>query len=177
MKTELTQSYLKECLDYNPDTGIFVWKKRPLSHFRTEHGMNISNSQCENKPAGVISNGYLLVRINDKLLRCHRLAWLYVYGVMPEKFIDHVNGIKTDNRICNLRLATNGENMQNLKTAMVSNKSSGLLGVSFDKRRNKFRARIRINYKEKGLGYFKTPEEAHTAYLNAKRELHSHNTI
>lgn len=67
--------------------------------------------------------------------------------------------------------------MQNLKKARITNKSSGLLGVCFDKKYNKYVASIKINYKTIGLGSFKTAQEAHEAYLKAKRELHPFGTI
>ena len=174
---ELTQKFLKEALDYNPDTGIFTWKIRPLSHFKNAHGMNTFNSKQANKATGAKNYGYLVIRINNVLYRAHRLAWLYVYGYMPVNQIDHINNIRDDNRIINLREATNGENCQNLKTVCKNNKSAGLLGAYRDKGCKKFKARITINGNIKPLGKFDTAQEAHEAYIEAKRELHGYNTL
>lgn len=159
MTQELTQQYLKECLDYNPDTGIFTRKTRP-----------------DLKILGTKRNGYLLIRVNRKLYSQHRLAWFYIHGYMPENYIDHINGIKSDNRISNLRQATGSENNQNMKQPSKNNKL-GFLGVGFSKRNKAFTARITINYKSTFIGYFKTPQEAHNAYLQAKRQLHPYGTL
>lgn len=106
----------------------------------------------------------------------HRLAWLYVTGTWPSDQIDHVNGIRDDNRIFNLREATGPENNGNQRQARSDNKT-GLLGVYWDKQHKKFSAKIMFSGKHKYLGYFPTAEEAHAAYIKAKRELHSHCTI
>jgi len=96
---------------------------------------------------------------------------------MPENEIDHINGIRNDNRICNLREATKSENAQNQRKAPSHNKSTGLIGASFDKRYKKFESKIHINGKSKFLGYFKTAIEAHNAYLTEKRLIHPFGTI
>ncbi len=104
----------------------------------------------------------------------HRLAWLYVHGTWPAMRVDHRNGNPADNRIRNLRLATNSENRQNLHKAHKNN-LSGLLGVS--RNGNNWAATIKINGKRIGLGTYKTAEAAHAVYLVAKRELHHAHTI
>jgi hypothetical protein len=164
MKTEkakLTQDHLKSLLNYDPDTGEFTWL---VTRGKATVGAN----------AGAVNtHGYLQMCINQKLYRCHRLAWLYVYGEFPEKGIDHINGIKTDNRISNLRQANQAENMQNM--SICKSNKSGFLGVYFDKDRKKYRARIGIARKEKYLGLYDTAELAFEAYKEAKRKLHSFN--
>jgi hypothetical protein len=87
--------------------------------------------------------------------------------------LDHINGIRDDNRISNLREATNAENSQNRQPTG----SIGLLGVSFEKKRNRYKSQIKVNGRVKTLGYFKTPIEAYQTYLAAKRELHKFNPI
>ena len=93
---------------------------------------------------------------------------------MPKRYLDHINGVRNDNRIENLREATNTENQQNRKKANVTNQF-GLLGVS--KTRNRWRAEISINNRKIYVGIFATPEEAHVAYLAKKREVHPFQTI
>lgn len=156
---------LKEVINYNPDTGEFVWIKprRP--------GMPVGNA------AGTLKNsdGYLNVKIDNRLYRGHRLAWLYVYGVWPAGQIDHINGVRADNRIANLRDVSSKENTHNQRTAHRGSKS-GVLGVTV-KPNGKFVADIRHNGKKKHLGYFSTAEDAHAAYVKAKREFHEGATL
>ena len=90
MKNKLTQNYLKECLSYSPDTGIFIWNKRPLSHFKNSNGFNTWNSRYANKFCGTRDkDGYLIIVVNSELWRAHRLAFLYMEGYIPENEVDH----------------------------------------------------------------------------------------
>lgn len=161
----LTQERLKELLHYNPETGILVW---------------ISNSGSRgNYNAGAVAGGkhkcgYLHTHIDRKAYLIHRLAWLYVYGHFPPHHIDHINGVRCDNRISNLRLATESENAQNRRLPQKNNKI-GMIGVS--KHRGRYRASISMNKKWHFLGSFDTSEEASKAYLKAKRLLHLRCTI
>lgn len=173
----LTQSYLKECLDYSLDTGTFTWKTRPIEHFKTDNSQKLWNARFSNKDIGSLHcDGYFVIRLGGKNYLSHRIAWLYVHGCFPENQIDHVNGIRTDNRLINLRPANNAENAQNERKARLNNKS-GFLGVSWNRDNKKFRARIITNGKSKHLGYFESPEEAHENYLQEKRKLHPYNTL
>jgi hypothetical protein len=156
----LTQERLKELLHYDPDTGIFI---------------NLTQRRGRAKKGAVAGTknpkGYIIIMIDGKFYYAHRLAWFYFYGEFPEGFLDHKNQNPSNNRICNLRLATTQENAQNISNPRINNKS-GFRGVSWYKSTNKWLAHITINRKVKHLGYFDTPEEAHEAYLNAKREIH-----
>lgn len=174
----LTQEKLKELLHYDPDTGFFTWKERTIYSSGKHYSSSTWNTRFSGKIAGFIGkdNKYRIC-INYKTYLLHRLAWLYIYGNFPKDQIDHINDIKDDNRILNLREASNSENMQNLKKAKIDNKSSGLLGVSFNKNINKFVAKIKINKKQKHIGYFTNPLDAHEAYLKEKRKLHPFGTL
>lgn len=164
----ITQSELKEVLNYDPDTGIFTWIKK-------------TNNKCNKiivgKNAGWIEKiGYLRISLYKKSYMAHRLAWLYVYGEMPNKCIDHIDGNKSNNKISNLRNVTNAENAQNKKNHH-SNSKTKIIGVDFIKRVNKFRATITLNYQQHYLGLFETKEMAFDAYIKAKRQLHLFGTL
>lgn len=162
----LTQAELKSFVKYNSKTGIFTWLN-PLSN-RVKVGDVV----------GFKSNLYLATSILAKRHYLHRLAWLYMYGENPPQFIDHINGIRSDNRILNLRLASNLENNQNQKYPQSHN-TSGFRGVHVRKDVviNKYGAKIKFKGKVTYLGHYKTLEEAYEVYLQAKRKLHPFNTL
>lgn len=154
---------LREVLNYNSDTGVFVWL-RPTGR-RAKAGDIAGSAE---------GRGYWAIRIQTARYKAHRLAWLYHYGVWPEGDIDHINSNKQDNRIANLRDVDRSTNIQNLKAAKSHN-SSGLLGVVLDRSKKtarKYTARIVYGGRQHSLGYFNTPEEAHAAYVAAKRDHH-----
>ena len=125
---------LKDLMYYNPDLGIFTWLK----------GVK------KGKKAGTReSSGYIKIKIDGKDYKAHRLAFLYMYGFMPDE-IDHINHDKTDNRILNIRSVTHAENCKNLKKS--KNNTSGLNGISYDKTNNLWRSRITVNGKAIYLG-------------------------
>ena len=146
-RPELTAEYLRSVLDYDPATGIFT---RKVSTARSVKVGDIAGS-----PTGL---GYLLISVRSRLHLAHRLAWLYVYGSWPKDQIDHINRIRTDNRIANLREVSHKQNNQN--RSKPSNNTSGHPGVSWYKPYNKWRAQITHNYKHIHLGYFSILEEA-----------------
>lgn len=157
----LTQDYLKSILYFDPLNGIFYWKiKRP----------NINIGQTA---SNIGKNGYVRISINNKRHYAHRLAWLYIYGELPINCIDHINRIKTDNRIENLRAVNKSENAQN--ASLRKNKIVELRGVAFYKNTDKYRARIRFKGKEMHLGIFQTKEQAYAAYQKAASIYHSIN--
>lgn len=161
----LTADRLRDILDYSPTTGVFTWKAGGAGT-----GGPGSVAGCVN------DKGYVTIKLLGRTRNAHRLAWLYVYGKFPNDQIDHLNGIRNDNRILNLREATQSQNNCNLRLAR-SDSNTGLLGAHWHKRTKKFAAQIQVKGKKEHLGYFNTAEEAHQAYLAAKRELHSHCAI
>lgn len=159
----LTAEVLRTVLHYAPDTGVFTWLVIPTSRI----------------PAGAVagslgSTGHYIIALHNKQWKAHRLAWLYMTGSWPVNEIDHINGNRADNRFINLRDVTRKENTQNQRRAARSSKS-GLLGATPYK--NVWRAAIGADGVWKHLGFYSTPEEAHAAYLEAKRKLHSTCTI
>ena len=110
-----------------------------------------------------------------KPVKLHRLAWLMVNRVWPNGQIDHINGMKADNRIANLRVVNNSQNKQNV-TAPVSN-TSGYLGVSYHKKSGKWAANIKLNGRSTYLGVYDNPDIASKAYIEAKSRLHPFNEV
>lgn len=147
---------------YDPDTGLFTRIRAAGRHGCHKVGTVAGTST---------SHGYVVIRIAGVLHGAHRLAWLYVHGEWP-LVIDHINGDRADNRLCNLRNVSQKENTQNLQRAPVTSKS-GLLGAHRFGRQKRWSARIRIDGVSVRLGLFDTPEEAHAAYMEAKRRHHS----
>lgn len=154
---------LKEILHYDPKTGIFTYIKR--------RGRKIRQGTTA---GGTVYGGYIGIGINGKYYLAHRLAWLYMTGEMPKQFIDHINGNRADNRFCNLREVSNTENIQNQTKAHKGSKT-GYLGVYAEGKR--FFARVKVNGVIHHLGTHDTAEQAHEAYLEAKRRLHKTCTI
>ena len=169
--TEITQELLKEFLDFSPETGVFTWKQRDIKYFKSIRGFKIWNSRWPGKESGDIKkNGYRYISILHQRYLAHRLAWLYVYGYIPEDQVDHKDRVRFNNSIDNLRLASNAENAQN-KIKPI-NTSTGIIGVYFRKDRSKYTTKISIGGKIKRLGHFLKKEDAEAAYLNAKRTYH-----
>lgn len=158
---------LKTYLSYNQENGLFTWIKKPALKNRANIG---DIAGCVRK------DGYVLIRLKNKLYLAHRLAWLYVFNEMPKYQIDHINGMKGDNRIINLRECNDMQNSQNIKKSK-SNSKSELLGAQWNSAKNKWRSRININGKTLYLGYFDSAELASAAYIEAKRKYHEFNTI
>lgn len=158
----LTHVELVRALDYNENTGVFTWAEK------------IATCVVIGRVAGSsTSNGYQRIRIFGTEHLAHRLAWCYVHGEWPERLIDHIDGNRQNNAIGNLRLATFSENIQNQKKATARNRC-GLLGVSLERQTGLFKASINIGGRSsKTLGRFKTAEEAHGVYLDAKRKHHA----
>lgn len=146
-------------LSYNSETGIFTWNK------------NVSNMSIGDVAGTKNSNGHVQIRVDGKRIFAHKLAWAFVYGEFPDGIIDHINGIRDDNRICNLRIVTISENAHNQRKPHGRTKS-GYLGVSWVSSRKKWQAGLAINGKYKFLGLFDDPKVAHEAYLSGKRIYH-----
>lgn len=149
-------------LSFDKKTGQFCWLKT-------------SGKAIKGSFAGAIhTNGYIKIGYKGKRYYAHRLAWEIYYGDEPADMIDHINGNRTDNRIENLRLANSLKNSQNIRFPHCDNKS-GLLGVF--RQRKKFSAQICTNGVKICLGTFETAQEAHNAYIQAKRNFHDFCTI
>lgn len=170
----LTQDYLCECLHYDPDSGVFTWRHRPRHHFSSERSFRSWNSSYAGRAAGNISKvwGYRMISLCNWPHRAARLAFLYMTGKLPSLFVDHINGIRSDDRWSNLRLVSRAENGQNM--ARPSDNTSGHTGVSFDRSRGRWRSYIGHNGKRLDLGRFTTIDEAIAARAAAEARLGFH---
>ncbi len=157
---KLTQKRLKELLHYDPETGIFTWRKRILSRNRV--------SKNGGKVAGGINKttGYVRIGVEGKKHKASRLAWLYVEGYFPEHDVDHRNRIRDDNKWENLRHATRSCNIRNCKTR--SDNTSGITGVYWNTQRQKWFSHIAIPGKRISLGLFNSKLNAAKARLSAE---------
>lgn len=157
----LTQSELKQILNYDPDTGIFVWIN-PRSK-RAKIGA----------VAGTIrkydtGKSYCIICINYQLYRAHRLAWLYIYGSFPVNEIDHINGNGNDNSAINLRSVNHQENLKNMRRH--ANNTSGICGVHWNSDRCKWHAQITVKNKSMNLGRFDNIFDAACARKSAEKK-------
>ncbi|CZW64547.1 HNH endonuclease [Enterobacter hormaechei subsp. steigerwaltii] len=143
---DITREEVEKLLSYNPETGEFRWK------------IKWGNQSAGNLAGNTDRLGYLTIQVHRKLIKAHRIAFLLMTGSWPKSYIDHINRNPSDNRFCNLREVTPLQNTMNRSVA--SNNTSGVAGVSYEERRGKWRAHIKVNGKMKSLGYFKRKEDA-----------------
>lgn len=156
----ITQERLKQLLHYNHETGVFT----RIESNRTD--------RLGKQPGSRNTKGHIQIRLDGTLYVAHRLAWLYMNGGFPVNQLDHIDGDKTNNKITNLREATNKQNQENVPLQV--NNTSGYRGVSFDKRLKKFRAYVCHNRQKITLGLFDTAELAASAAKKARDQLFTH---
>ena len=157
--------WVKDNLRYDPDAGHLWWIKQNNNFGKGGPLRDL------NRPAGHNTDGYLNVRINiikPTKIGLHRVAWFLYHGVWPNDKIDHVNNVRNDNRIINLREATDVQNQGNRKIQVGG--TSQYKGVSRFKQTCKWRADIKINHKQTYLGLYDNEEEAALAYNKAALE-------
>lgn len=154
----LTAMQLRKQLDYNPHTGLFLCKANPTR----EKGR-------------LTTNGYRQIMVNGERFAAHRLAWLYAYGQWPEGQIDHINRVKDDNRIENLRVVTPKQNNEN--QGVQNKNTSGYSGVRWSERNRKWVADIGHLGKSVYLGMFVNKQFAIEARLSAEARLFTHRPV
>jgi len=154
----ITQAQLKELLDYDPETGVFRWKVAK----GTKRKLSIAGTPT--------TSGHIHIAIDRKKYFAHRLVFLYMYGSLPTDCTDHINGIGSDNRLANLRLATRAENSRNCRKP--KNNKSGVKGVYWNKKDRKWRAAFKINNREFHIGSFDSLIDAENAIKISRDEAH-----
>lgn len=159
MKERLSPQVLQEFMEYDGETGALTWRPRDRRHFETEASWKGFNTRCAGKPAITASSGkgYLQGTIYGVTYMAHRVAWAVFHSSWPQGEIDHINGIRSDNRIVNLRDVTRLENARNL-CAIASD--TGVRGVTWDRRLKRYRVHIYLEGKRKYIGCFPTIDEA-----------------
>lgn len=156
--------FKSQCLQklaYDKDTGVFTWVANGT---RGVKAGDVAGSKTK--------DGYIRLSVGGRIVLAHRVAWLFVYGEFPVGNIDHINRIKSDNRICNLREATSAENAQN--RVKNSKNTSGYKGVTWHKRDKRWQAALTLNGKCIHLGYYGSAEEAHKAYVAGSKKHQTH---
>ena len=155
---KITQERLKQVLNYNQNTGVF---KRRVA----------SGCVAPGSVAGSLRpDGYLETTVDGRKYRIHRLAWLYVYGYLPENGLDHIDRNPLNNKISNLREASHQCNARNCKSFKTN--TSGIKGVWWDKAKNKWAAEMMVNYKKRFLGRYKNFYNAVCARLAGEQCVH-----
>lgn len=154
----ITHDYLRSVIEYDKETGKITWIKTVSS-----------KAPKGSAPTGMDKDGYLVMMLKGRYLRQHRVAWFYVTGEWPKDKIDHRNGVRNDNRFCNLRECDEQDNNRN--RAVSRNNTSGVSGVSFQQ--GKWMVRIRLNkHVRQFFGYFDNLELAELVANEARDKYH-----
>lgn len=148
--SDLTHQRLLNLLSYDPETGIFT---RLMSRRSDRVGLAAGSTD---------GKGHRQIKVDGRLYMGHRLAWLYMAGCWPQLDIDHINGDRSDNRWCNLRLATESQNGANSKLSRAN--TSGAKGVTRERKTGRWNAYVRVSRKAVYLGTFDTVKQASEAY-------------
>ncbi|EMN8805026.1 HNH endonuclease [Raoultella ornithinolytica] len=166
----ISYDFVVACLDYDPESGLFGWKSRPCDHFKNLRSCNAWNARFAGSAAGNIgSNGYIRIKLLGFDYRAHRLAWFISYKQWPID-IDHINGVVTDNRIINLRIATSLESGFN---RFSRKKSDNFIGISWNKANSNWTAQIAAGEsKKQHIGSFAELKDAVLAYNAECERLH-----
>jgi hypothetical protein len=173
-RADITPELCRQLLRYEPETGKFYWNERDRSFFASQRSFASWNTKYAGNEALLqfSSDGYLRGVVMWQTLRAQRVAWAISYGVWPTGDVDHINGVKTDNRICNLRDVPRQVNSQNRRRRQ--NNSSGFNGVRLMPHNGRWRATIQADGQNVHLGVFETKEDAAAARKSAEARFGYH---
>ena len=157
---QLTHEKVRLKFNYDQASGIFTRAVDARSH------------KAGSVVTGTKSHGYVRIWVDGKQVAAHRLAWFWMTGEWPSMDIDHIDGCRDNNAWNNLRHVDRSMNLENMRKAKSHNRSTGLLGAYHSPTKGRFVSRIQVRGQNKNLGSFATAEEAHLAYMSAKRTLH-----
>lgn len=169
-KTEsIPATELPKLLEYDPNTGLLFWKRRPSDMFPSIRAANSWNGRYAGKETASFVNpwGYRDISIMRVKHASHRVAWAIYHGEWPDGEIDHINRDPSDNRIDNLRVVSSLENSRN--KGNYKNNKSGHRGVTWHKGTGKWMGQIKVDKKNIHLGLFERPEDAGRAYRDAAK--------
>jgi|DEB3_MinimDraft_2_1074329.scaffolds.fasta_scaffold00290_14 hypothetical protein len=153
-----SQKVLRELFTYDPGTGILAWR------------ISTGRGRAGQEAGWLHVSGYVYVGVVDTSYKAHRLIWKYVHGTDPKGLIDHTDRNKTNNRICNLRVVSEGQNNQNKRT--YRNNLSGHKGVGWYPRRNAWRVRIQHDGRVRLVGFYADLPTAIAARNAAEQQFH-----
>jgi hypothetical protein len=159
-KEVIDQETVKKLFHYDAESGMLLW--------RYGNGRNVKPWQEVKAKNG---HGYYTAKIHGKSYLAHRLAWLYVHGTFPEQDIDHKNRIRNDNRLRNLRAVSRTDNCQNI--SLPSHNKSGHIGVSWFKNHDCWTVYVKVNKKNKWLGYYKNLNDAIAARKEGEKQYYN----
>lgn len=164
-----TPEVVRNLIDYDPKTGRMFWKVRSRDMFKTDRDWRWWNSRYAGTETGTFltPDGYRQVKLFNRAIHAHRIAWAIVYGVWPPQVVDHKNGKRSDNRIKNLRSCSRKANQRNQK--IHSSNTSGHTGVYWNRFTNKWVAQIGANDRTHYLGSFDEKHDAITKRREAER--------
>lgn len=157
----ITSARLRHLFFYDPLTGAFT------------RAVGVKGGRAGAGAGHLKDNGYIHFSVDGKKYGAHRLAWLFVHGEMPPGDIDHIDGNRANNAIANLRSVDRSTNLENIRSAKSHNKSTRLLGAYPVSGSDSYCSKIQVRGKSMHLGCFATAEEAHSAYIAAKSNLHA----
>lgn len=173
--SKITAERARELLTYDRETGVFAWRNEARAGVRRSVVCHRAGDRAGTRR----KDGRNVIRLDGALYLGYRVAWLMETGGWPDGEIDHIDGDPANDSISNLRVVSRRLNQQNIRRAQANKASCDYLGVYANQRNTKspWRACITLDGKHRQIGVYKTPEEAHAAYVKAKRLMHEGCTL
>ena len=171
-RTLPTPDMLRQLIDYDPETGLLTWKTRTADVMKPSYVGRWNDRWAGKRIATKDRHGYIFFRLDGFRISAHRAAWAISFDKWPDQDVDHINGVRDDNRLSNLRAVSRHENTKN--SSIRSDNKSGVTGVSWCRARSMWTVRIKADGKYKFLGYFDSKEDAIAIRLIAQQKYGFH---